>query len=80
MRVPCHAEMKAPAGSWNTAILPWSPTSNGGAITVPPALVTFFASASTSSVPMYRDQAVGLFGSILGPMPAASWPPIRASA
>ncbi len=39
MRAPCQAEMNAPAGSWNTAILPWSPTSNGAMTTVPPALL-----------------------------------------
>ena len=32
-----HAEMKASVGSWNTAMRPWSPTSNGGAMTLPPA-------------------------------------------
>ena len=32
-----QAEMKAPAGSWYTAIRPWSPTSNGAMATVPPA-------------------------------------------
>jgi hypothetical protein len=44
--------MKAPAGSWNTAILPWSPTSNGGAMTRPPAFSTCPASAPMSLVPM----------------------------
>ena len=44
--------MNAPDGSWKTAILPWSPTSNGGAMTVPPADCTRFASASMSLVPM----------------------------
>ena len=80
IRVPCQAEMKAPVGSWKTAILPWSPTSNGAIATVPPASVTVRARASMSSVPMYRLQAVGALGSIAGPMPAASLPPILASA
>ena len=44
--------MNAPDGSWKTAILPWSPTSNAGAITTPPARVTFVDNPSRSSVPM----------------------------
>jgi len=48
----CHAETNAPLGSWNTAILPCPGTSNGGAITVPPAGPTFLAVASASFVPM----------------------------
>ena len=42
---------QAPDASWKTAIRPWSPTSKGGATTVPPAAVTVPASASASSVP-----------------------------
>ena len=52
MALVCQAEMNAPDGSWKTAILPWSPTSNGGATTVPPAAWTRLARSSASSVPM----------------------------
>ncbi len=52
MVVGCQAEMKAPAGSWKTAMRPWSPTSNGGATTVPPAARTSVARLSASGVPM----------------------------
>ena len=48
----CQAEMKAPLGSWKTAILPWSPTSNGAMTTLPPAACTFFATSAASLVPM----------------------------
>ena len=52
MACPCHAEMNAPLGSWNTVIRPWPGTSNGGATTLPPAAVTFLAVSSAFFVPM----------------------------
>src|SRR6202171_1911498 len=58
----CHAEINAPLGSWNVAMRPWSPTSNGGAMTLPPAACTFLARSSASSVPRYRVDRVGCRG------------------
>src|SRR5674536_401239 len=46
--VGCHAEMNAPEGSWNTAMRPWSATSKGGAITVPPPDCTLATRSSAS--------------------------------
>ena len=65
MRAPCQADMTAPMGSAKTAIRPWSPTSKGSAMTVPPASLTRCDRASTSSLPMYTPQAVGASGDLL---------------
>src|ERR1700675_2756525 len=70
----CHTPNAPPVGSMKTAIVPESATCIGGAMTWPPASVTFLAVSAASVVEMYVDQAVGCCGLIRGAIAATGFP------
>src|SRR5690606_31602116 len=70
----CQTAIGAPEGSRNTAIRPWSCTSNGGTTTVPPAAAARRAASSASSVVTYVDQAGRRPSPKSGPAPATVRP------
>src|SRR2546425_11519352 len=74
----CHTHDIAPVGSAITAIRPASMTSNGGAMTEPPAPGTCAAVASTSVTVTYEFQCGGTPGIGRGATAATAFPFFKA--